>query len=119
MATGDTFVQPNIKVQSQIPRPIAEYVAMAGYLPPGKADVGILAILGGTSAKGLIRGDYFPRWAGRTDATCVNPEHTFAQPPDLVHLMSDRSEEHTSELQSRLHLVCRLLLEKKKPMQQQ
>src|SRR2546422_4718930 len=26
-----------------------------------------------------------------------------------------RSEEHTSELQSRLHLVCRLLLEKKKP----
>src|SRR2546429_3510072 len=28
-----------------------------------------------------------------------------------------RSEEHTSELQSRLHLVCRLLLEKKKPTQ--
>src|SRR3989442_11860175 len=27
---------------------------------------------------------------------------------------SDRSEEHTSELQSRPHLVCRLLLEKKK-----
>src|SRR2546429_8274381 len=28
-----------------------------------------------------------------------------------------RSEEHTSELQSRLHLVCRLLLEKKKTRQ--
>src|SRR5687768_17911812 len=28
-----------------------------------------------------------------------------------------RSEEHTSELQSRLHLVCRLLLEKKKTKQ--
>src|SRR5205809_2581138 len=28
-----------------------------------------------------------------------------------------RSEEHTSELQSRLHLVCRLLLEKKKKNQ--
>src|SRR2546422_3029973 len=28
-----------------------------------------------------------------------------------------RSEEHTSELQSRLHLVCRLLLEKKKRQQ--
>src|SRR5687768_18081963 len=28
--------------------------------------------------------------------------------------LGDRSEEHTSELQSRLHLVCRLLLEKKK-----
>src|SRR2546429_3254199 len=30
------------------------------------------------------------------------------------HLQELRSEEHTSELQSRLHLVCRLLLEKKK-----
>ena len=30
-----------------------------------------------------------------------------------------RSEEHTSELQSRLHLVCRLLLEKKKKHQKQ
>src|SRR2546429_4730238 len=29
---------------------------------------------------------------------------------------ANRSEEHTSELQSRLHLVCRLLLEKKKRM---
>src|SRR2546429_4776482 len=32
----------------------------------------------------------------------------------LNALVSARSEEHTSELQSRLHLVCRLLLEKKK-----
>src|SRR2546422_2080669 len=30
-----------------------------------------------------------------------------------------RSEEHTSELQSRLHLVCRLLLEKKKKKSEQ
>src|SRR2546429_6774301 len=29
------------------------------------------------------------------------------------HALQVRSEEHTSELQSRLHLVCRLLLEKK------
>src|SRR5687768_18110533 len=29
-------------------------------------------------------------------------------------VLTERSEEHTSELQSRLHLVCRLLLEKKK-----
>src|SRR2546429_6124039 len=52
------------------------------------------------------------------------------QPPDLQPLVrlhrefraaalarrggARRSEEHTSELQSRLHLVCRLLLEKKK-----
>src|SRR2546429_621330 len=31
-----------------------------------------------------------------------------------LRINSPRSEEHTSELQSRLHLVCRLLLEKKK-----
>src|SRR5436309_5152207 len=30
------------------------------------------------------------------------------------HVLADRSEEHTSELQSRENLVCRLLLEKKK-----
>src|SRR2546422_8395382 len=44
--------------------------------------------------------------------------------PNMVDILNDlceailftslRSEEHTSELQSRLHLVCRLLLEKKK-----
>src|SRR2546429_3595920 len=43
--------------------------------------------------------------AGRLSQPLVD----LAQP---VHV--DRSEEHTSELQSRLHLVCRLLLEKKK-----
>src|SRR2546422_1393215 len=32
----------------------------------------------------------------------------------MLPLGLGRSEEHTSELQSRLHLVCRLLLEKKK-----
>src|SRR2546422_7036910 len=40
-------------------------------------------------------------------ASGVSPAAT---PPST----STRSEEHTSELQSRLHLVCRLLLEKKK-----
>src|SRR5687768_17745207 len=33
---------------------------------------------------------------------------------DSLRVDARRSEEHTSELQSRLHLVCRLLLEKKK-----
>src|SRR5207237_9808754 len=33
---------------------------------------------------------------------------------DLLALLGERSEEHTSELQSHLNLVCRLLLEKKK-----
>src|SRR5687768_17791907 len=37
-----------------------------------------------------------------------------SRPPGPPTWLFDRSEEHTSELQSRLHLVCRLLLEKKK-----
>src|SRR3989442_6386188 len=37
-----------------------------------------------------------------------------AHVPGAVFADLDRSEEHTSELQSRPHLVCRLLLEKKK-----
>src|SRR5258708_18159889 len=35
----------------------------------------------------------------------------------VVHFTEQRSEEHTSELQSPDHLVCRLLLEKKKKLQ--
>src|SRR2546422_4887147 len=38
----------------------------------------------------------------------IDPTSPWLQPSQ------HRSEEHTSELQSRLHLVCRLLLEKKK-----
>src|SRR5712675_2482791 len=45
--------------------------------------------------------------------------HRDAERPGLRERQPDilRSEEHTSELQSRLHLVCRLLLEKKKKKQ--
>src|SRR3989449_8400633 len=42
--------------------------------------------------------------------TFMNDTGPDATPP----VLRTRSEEHTSELQSRLHLVCRLLLEKKK-----
>src|SRR3712207_7488586 len=44
-------------------------------------------------------------------------EGMFGEPPEgeeLLVLGHERSEEHTSELQSRQYLVCRLLLEKKK-----
>src|SRR2546422_3504201 len=46
-----------------------------------------------------------------TDLTLVEPDRVHHA---LDHAVEVRSEEHTSELQSRLHLVCRLLLEKKK-----
>src|SRR2546422_7775547 len=57
----------------------------------GRTDVPVLAV---------GREDLHPRSAGHDD-------------PGLL-FVGVRSEEHTSELQSRLHLVCRLLLEKKK-----
>src|SRR5205809_4424883 len=54
------------------------------------------------AVRGHSRGRPRPRWRAR--------------PPALLPYRhrQGRSEEHTSELQSRLHLVCRLLLEKKK-----
>src|SRR2546429_7034066 len=55
---------------------------------------------------------------------CERPNEQFSGKGHTIHVCkrcqarpkSERSEEHTSELQSRLHLVCRLLLEKKKIM---
>src|SRR5690348_18129149 len=66
-----------------------------------------------------------PRKTDRFFTQYSNPEHpyrlseqTTACVPALVLAVFDvddgRSEEHTSELQSPVHLVCRLLLEKKK-----
>src|SRR3712207_7720035 len=46
----------------------------------------------------------------KADAVTVIPEAASTS----YHPMSQRSEEHTSELQSRQYFVCRLLLEKKK-----
>src|SRR2546422_7542976 len=46
-------------------------------------------------------------------ATGAHERHRVDETRQLVARVQ-RSEEHTSELQSRLHLVCRLLLEKKK-----
>src|SRR5438477_3495299 len=47
----------------------------------------------------------------RTEFTEISICNIIHSCPDLQHL---RSEEHTSELQSHVNLVCRLLLEKKK-----
>src|SRR2546422_2812390 len=44
---------------------------------------------------------------------CATPRKSYRQAEGRKDT-KERSEEHTSELQSRLHLVCRLLLEKKK-----
>src|SRR3989449_1224515 len=53
-----------------------------------------------------------PMMSRAAESTAPLIEHIIA--PQATDAAIDRSEEHTSELQSRLHLVCRLLLEKKK-----
>src|SRR5687768_17825415 len=62
--------------------------------------------------------DALPILAVRTRLPLRRAEQTFPRtaPSDRLYQAATRccrSEEHTSELQSRLHLVCRLLLEKK------
>src|SRR2546422_8522575 len=79
-----------------------------------------------TRPKGIPQGGGTLRVCQRTQQSDEHPSHRkrFAYGKSAIHFRSlspsclsgamRRSEEHTSELQSRLHLVCRLLLEKKK-----
>src|SRR2546429_3568720 len=63
------------------------------------------------------RGDSMSRRRSTTSRKCSSTL-VLQRSPSARRITStrstSRSEEHTSELQSRLHLVCRLLLEKKK-----
>src|SRR5689334_25123199 len=64
------------------------------------------------SASGRTRG---PRWRGtRARPGRRGPRARGPRRPGRARVPRQRSEEHTSELQSQFHLVCRLLLEKKK-----
>src|SRR2546422_7916374 len=68
---------------------------------------------------GLTFSSDFPTVAGAYQRTLVDGSSAFVAEistggSSLAYSTYLRSEEHTSELQSRLHLVCRLLLEKKK-----
>src|SRR3712207_8061520 len=70
--------------------------------------------------RGVVAGDRVHRQQA-ADGEDVPPEHPVGEARVVDRLGEDevgrrvvRSEEHTSELQSRQYLVCRLLLEKKK-----
>src|SRR2546430_8210239 len=62
----------------------------------------------GATLEGEVRGGVAVR------ATVVHMDVEVAAPPATRRQVRERSEEHTSELQSQSNLVCRLLLEKKK-----
>src|SRR5690625_1674796 len=75
---------------------------------PGKVAV----VVGGGSG-------HYPAFSGlvgegMADGAVVGNVFTSPSVADAAQVARERSEEHTSELQSRGHLVCRLLLEKKK-----
>src|SRR5207244_13538357 len=66
-----------------------------------------------------LRQARIPVEAGDRLVSDANDSHQSGRPDgDELHLDRPRSEEHTSELQSPDHLVCRLLLEKKKKKKQ-
>src|SRR5690554_7104448 len=79
------------------------------------------SLIGADGVWSAVRHHLFPQvraefsgliaWRGTLDARQLPRDHASAR--------VQRSEEHTSELQSRPHLVCRLLLEKKKKQQNQ
>src|SRR2546422_8628651 len=71
--------------------------------------VAVLAV-----AAGSCKSDPTADLAGPPTAIITNFSALVISVGDSASFTASRSEEHTSELQSRLHLVCRLLLEKKK-----
>src|SRR2546427_3860869 len=72
------------------------------------------------SRKGRLVGQepfFFDRVAGWSDGEILSAfvrQFYGKTVPPAPEILADRSEEHTSELQSQSNLVCRLLLEKKK-----
>src|SRR2546422_2805165 len=67
----------------------------------------------------LPRGDFDRHALDDFEPVALDPDdlaRVIRDQADIAETEGYRSEEHTSELQSRLHLVCRLLLEKKKKL---
>src|SRR5256884_7333520 len=84
-----------------------------GYVPPSdKVNIAFI----GVGSQGLRVMLHFLKEPDVQGVAVCDPNKASADYPQWdTHEFSKsvRSEEHTSELQSRLHLVCRLLLEKK------
>src|SRR2546425_5626061 len=91
------------------PEPVGDYLAGPSHVLP----------TGGTARYVSPLGVY--DFVKRTSIISYSPERLAADADHIIALAEaegrirdDRSEEHTSELQSLAYLVCRLLLEKKK-----
>src|SRR5690625_5926476 len=84
-------------------------MVLTQHTPAGRPAWLLPLIVGGIALIGIVVA-YFviSSSSDATDASDSNQDDG-----DVVDVVEQRSEEHTSELQSRGHLVCRLLLEKK------
>src|SRR2546430_8372247 len=95
------------KSSSRLPTTSADPIDSPVTLPPGRAKLATSPLSTGSTATA--------KTIGMTDVACFTERAEF--PPVTMtstFIRTNRSEEHTSELQSQSNLVCRLLLEKKK-----
>src|SRR5260370_19863185 len=77
--------------------------------------IGIRRIIFRAGVRGIARGARIPGIGMRTSILWTDNLRSCSRTTEKLRYASQfRSEEHTSELQSHLNLVCRLLLEKKK-----
>src|SRR5258708_1994224 len=98
------------------PGPVVITVAFIGYLVSGIAGAcaAALGVFLPVYLFVVIVGPFYKRFSGNTQVRAFVQGVTAAATGAIAGAVVVRSEEHTSELQSPDHLVCRLLLEKKK-----
>src|SRR2546427_1543628 len=94
---------------------ISDILAQAGFEVVGEAETGVQAVERYKQLKpDLVTMDIVMPDMGGIDAVREIVKHDPDAKILMCSAMGQRSEEHTSELQSQSNLVCRLLLEKKK-----
>src|SRR5699024_12579340 len=104
---------PTSGLSSVLPQSAAAPLALHSFPTRRSSDLGTVpgnhVVMVGAASKGIIQRDFQHNATVYKSAYAKNPFDNVTEEE-----LAERSEEHTSELQSRFDLVCRLLLEKKK-----